>query len=728
MRHSLATALLTTGLLGACMPTQTCSPDGIVIVCRCGGGAATGTATCSGGKLSECQCTDSAILDGSTADAGDAFTIDGWVMDVGNGPDMGNDLDVGNDVDTGSGDVDGGGGDLDTGVAMDVGTDAFARDTGIDAGHDAGSDAGHDASAVDANADGGAPSAPFPTSWDGRMPTDGVCSPAGWCWVYPRVPDLDYADVTTVPGTGEIWAVGRGFGAIVHYDGTRWTGASHGLDGAIAISAATTNSVWILTSTNGLHRYDGTSWAPTTVPSVPSLRALHAVSPSDVWAVGDLGTVLHWDGATWSVVGAGFSSLSDLRAVHALGPNDVWIGGTGGAIRHFDGATWTDRSVSDDVVTLWAAGPSDVWEGGAALRHWTGTAWSVPPSGGFSNIVTVVGSTPSNVLIQTTLFSYRWNGTTLTRLSDPTGVAAAWDGSRFVVAVRQNTLGDPTLYATDLTSPVAFITRPLGTIDSIFVLGDDDLLVSVGTNLHRGAFDTAFVAQPTLSGHGTPIEAAGIGDVWTRDPTVGYVGHWNGTAWSRYVVSAGSAVTDVARSSSDVWAAAGGAVYRLTGSTWTADPSAPAGTRVLAPSPDGSVFALGNTASAHLVGGSWNVLPAAGGFGFFDASSTTADEVTYVATDYAGRLESGTWTRSPYYWAIYTGAAMGRTAWLMKQDDPTGVPATAYWDGQALYVGPTYVDGQLRHSFMSVVRDSTGRAWAVYHGGSTDVAVVEWRP
>ena len=78
------------------------------------------------------------------------------------------------------------------------------------------------------------------------------------------------------------------------------------------------------------------------------IRALAAVSSSDVWAVGieqgtDLNLVLHFDGHRWARVPAPSPQYAQLNAVAAVGRDDVWAVGSFGATNsralalHWDG-------------------------------------------------------------------------------------------------------------------------------------------------------------------------------------------------------------------------------------------------------------------------------------------------------------------------------------------------------------------------------------------------------
>jgi hypothetical protein len=54
-------------------------------------------------------------------------------------------------------------------------------------------------------------------------------------------------------------------------------------------------------SSNILH-YAGGTWQQVENPTTQQLQSVAAVSPSDVWALGSHGTILHDTGSGWSIV------------------------------------------------------------------------------------------------------------------------------------------------------------------------------------------------------------------------------------------------------------------------------------------------------------------------------------------------------------------------------------------------------------------------------------------
>ncbi len=181
----------------------------------------------------------------------------------------------------------------------------------------------------------------------------------------------------------DAWAVGNYYSPtngslltlIEHFDGTRWTvvpspsepDISNTLTAVAAVSASDVWAVGYLGTTTpmgplALH-WDGTVWSiiptPTLPPQVvsPGLNGVAAISTDDVWAVGfdsrRHALTMHWDGTEWSLVSIPTDPASSLLAVTAVSTDDVWaVGGstTGFSgtylILHWDGSTWSEVSVS----------------------------------------------------------------------------------------------------------------------------------------------------------------------------------------------------------------------------------------------------------------------------------------------------------------------------------------------------------------------------------------------
>lgn len=186
----------------------------------------------------------------------------------------------------------------------------------------------------------------------------------------------------------DVWVVGQfgsGSGAYArasHWDGGAWTDVNFGgaFDSGwhlLGVSAAASNSVWAVGAAVGngsvtdlpagpmVASYNGVSWAVNrTFPTQSYLRAVHAIAPNDVWAVGDAGTILRYNGTDWTIVPSGVTQ--QLLSITGSGTT-LWAAGTGGTILKKVGAgAWTAEvsGTTRTINALWATSTGDVWAGG----------------------------------------------------------------------------------------------------------------------------------------------------------------------------------------------------------------------------------------------------------------------------------------------------------------------------------------------------------------------------
>src|SRR5207249_2998661 len=103
-----------------------------------------------------------------------------------------------------------------------------------------------------------------------------------------------------------------------------------------------------------IRHFDGRAWTAAARPE--DLTAVWGSGAHDLWAVASDGTVLHGDGASWSVA---WQAPFPLTAVTGSGPSNVWAGGNGGMV-HFDGSSWR-RLDASGYPKLWADGDGKVW-------------------------------------------------------------------------------------------------------------------------------------------------------------------------------------------------------------------------------------------------------------------------------------------------------------------------------------------------------------------------------
>ncbi len=226
----------------------------------------------------------------------------------------------------------------------------------------------------------------------------------------------------------DVWSVGWTYvdnllnyqTVIVRWNGTTWNRVASPNPGGTEVDqlhdvvALSTTDAWAVGETGGtgdnalILRWNGSNWQNVPNSCGRGLASITAISPNDLWAVGEY-TTCHYDGTTWTSVGL----PPDLEAVRFNGvdgvaTDDVWAVGSevfcqpkGGCISfavpaHWDGSAWTRFNSAggqlEDVVTLapdnaYAVGTNNI---GTVIVHWDGTSWSNVPapdpgSGGLLN-------------------------------------------------------------------------------------------------------------------------------------------------------------------------------------------------------------------------------------------------------------------------------------------------------------------------------------------------------
>jgi hypothetical protein len=163
----------------------------------------------------------------------------------------------------------------------------------------------------------------------------------------------------------------------------RWTGSTFAEvtapDGSFAAvhgcAASPDGNTWAVGSTGGsdlILRWTGSAWTPTTSPTTTGtgVSDVHCAGPDDAWAVSGR-SILRWDGATWTE--AQTTTGGSLEAITVDGAGHVWAVGSVGRVEHYDGATWSrpDSGADDALTALWSDSTSVVAGGvsSVVLRH-----------------------------------------------------------------------------------------------------------------------------------------------------------------------------------------------------------------------------------------------------------------------------------------------------------------------------------------------------------------------
>jgi hypothetical protein len=339
------------------------------------------------------------------------------------------------------------------------------------------------------------PSGGTPTATSTALLTPQPTSSPGACGAWSTVSspnvgtstNFNFLHGVAALSTHDVWAVGSysdGLMLVEHWNGTRWNVvaspnvAGSTSDELLGVAALAANDIWAVgdysiknpaspTQQALIEHWNGTEWSIVQSPSVASevtvLRAISAVSATDIWAIGAGATgplIIHWNGTTWSVVTSPAGSHDTLSGVTAVSATDAWAVGSGigsygwqTLIEHWNGTQWTVVArgsrpglFTDDLHGVATSSANDVWAVGTAygptpsspfnplIEHWDGSQWSIVKSplpgyaAGLNSIAVVSASNiwavgnyesepgepgPTSTLIE------HWNGSTWSVVNSP---------------------------------------------------------------------------------------------------------------------------------------------------------------------------------------------------------------------------------------------------------------------------------------------------------------------
>jgi hypothetical protein len=175
-----------------------------------------------------------------------------------------------------------------------------------------------------------------------------------------------------------------------------WCWGAPGLQGNTlrAVAANSPTDIWAVGSLGMLLHFDGSSWSARWAPTQKSLRGLW-LDRSEVWAVGDDSTLFHYVGQVWeSVALPGLDAGVSLRAVTGDGSGRLWVAGDGGTLFERREGSWArvDVGTTAALNALWF-GAGEAWAVGDAgtVLHFEADAWSRVDAGTARKLSSVHG-------------------------------------------------------------------------------------------------------------------------------------------------------------------------------------------------------------------------------------------------------------------------------------------------------------------------------------------------
>ncbi|MFC1983290.1 WD40/YVTN/BNR-like repeat-containing protein, partial [Chloroflexota bacterium] len=163
------------------------------------------------------------------------------------------------------------------------------------------------------------------------------------------------------------------------------------------IWGSSSSDVFAVGENGTILHYNGIYWSPMSSNTTNRLQSIWG-SSSDVFAVGLWGTVLHYNGSVWDPMGG---VTNDLYGVWGTFPSSVFSVGLWDAIFYYNGSTWDSMSsgTTRSFYDVWGTSSSDVFIVGmqGSAHHYNGISWSQMSSSTTNRLQGIWGFSASDV-------------------------------------------------------------------------------------------------------------------------------------------------------------------------------------------------------------------------------------------------------------------------------------------------------------------------------------------
>ncbi|MBI5502807.1 MAG: putative metal-binding motif-containing protein [Deltaproteobacteria bacterium] len=412
----------------------------------------------------------------------------------------------------------------------------------------------------------------------------------GWERLAPTGPTpTTFSDIWATGGgaTLQAWAVGsEGTIARRLADGSWEAAASPVTQTLTAVAGASPTDIWAVGLVGSAAHWDGTSWTTQTLPGGGTAADVCSNGPGETWAVG--ASIFHHDGTAWRTEPHPLTTSWSAR-VFCTGGDEAWLSTTDirGDVQvflHYDGTSWVatgpEALMPNQPSDGWGSSDDDVWAvaygtGTSTVVHFNGVGWTAMPTDPDLELHGIGGTGPADVwLVGAAGDVLHWDGTAFARRDAATTDtlirvrAFAPDDVIAVGAGGSLERWNGSAWS-ELVGPIAdrpFHDAYVAAADRAWGLNEYEVQVWNGTTWTRDA-----TASSCGLSHPMAIVGFAADDLWVAD-NYGDLCHWDGTLWTNFEV-AGTSVWDL----TDIWGSApddiwaqddDGGMYHWNGSSW----------------------------------------------------------------------------------------------------------------------------------------------------------------
>lgn len=266
-------------------------------------------------------------------------------------------------------------------------------------------------------------------------------------WTEYTIPDVFNVTGVAVFGPNSIYAIGA---KLYAFDGTSWQQQSVTINGKSYLPLFTDKYFYGISETDywavsGDIAYHGRSKNTVDeyrlqtvgiydITTDGPIRSCWGLSSKDMFFVGDLGTIFHFDGTTWTKFPK--STTKNLHSVWGSSHNDVWATGFNSStdesvLLHYDGTSWkedvfstSNQTVQYGIGNVWASDSNGhsfaAISGTKVFRNTDNSTWRMDTSalhnelsGGGFNGLSIYGNTANDMMaVGGWGYVAHWNGKT----------------------------------------------------------------------------------------------------------------------------------------------------------------------------------------------------------------------------------------------------------------------------------------------------------------------------
>jgi photosystem II stability/assembly factor-like uncharacterized protein len=151
-----------------------------------------------------------------------------------------------------------------------------------------------------------------------------------------------------------------------------------------AVSRAADNDVWACGDAGTVLRWDGTEWRLTITSIAPDCYDLDMISSTAGWMCGGEGFVARYDGQGWVPYPQSLKVVN-LYGLCVIDTTEVWACGERGTILHYKWGGWEDKSpaISDDLYAIRVNADGSGWavgDNGRILKREADGNWTAVTS------------------------------------------------------------------------------------------------------------------------------------------------------------------------------------------------------------------------------------------------------------------------------------------------------------------------------------------------------------